>query len=87
MFIRKYSICCFKQLVERFSADFLADVDDYVAHVQESVEHNLGRCGPLSSAYNATTAAFCKDVLYPFVSLHTNSTYCVELEHYLQLLC
>ncbi|XP_047736381.1 prominin-1 isoform X3 [Hyalella azteca] len=54
------------QLVERFSEDFLADVDDYVAHVQGSVEHRLGRCGPLSSAYNASTAAFCKDVLYPF---------------------
>uniref|UniRef100_A0A2P2I2A1 Prominin-1-like n=1 Tax=Hirondellea gigas TaxID=1518452 RepID=A0A2P2I2A1_9CRUS len=53
-------------LVERFSDDFLADVDDYVAHVEAAVQHGLGRCGPISSAYNATTAAFCKDVLYPF---------------------
>lgn len=53
-------------LVERFSDDFLADVDDYVAHVEDSVQRKIGRCGPLSHAYNATTAALCKDVLYPF---------------------
>ncbi|KAK8382982.1 hypothetical protein O3P69_011497 [Scylla paramamosain] len=54
------------ELVERFSEDFLADVDEYVHHVQTAVENDVGRCGPVSTIYNATTSAVCKDIMYPF---------------------
>ncbi|XP_050705639.1 prominin-1-like isoform X6 [Eriocheir sinensis] len=54
------------ELVERFSKDFLADVDEYVLHVQTAVENDVGRCGPVSTIYNATTSAVCKDIMYPF---------------------
>jgi len=53
-------------LVQRFTTDFLADVDSYVAHVEGAVRGGLGRCGPLSHAANATRAALCSDVLTPF---------------------
>ncbi|XP_066957020.1 prominin-1-like isoform X7 [Macrobrachium rosenbergii] len=54
------------ELVERFSQDFLADVDEYVWHVKSAVTHDVGRCGPMSSAYNTTINALCKDIMYPF---------------------
>ncbi|KAK3875885.1 hypothetical protein Pcinc_019276 [Petrolisthes cinctipes] len=54
------------ELVERFSEDFLADVDEYVLHVEAAVASDIGRCGPVSTIYNATTSAFCKDIMYPF---------------------
>ncbi|KAK7084611.1 hypothetical protein SK128_007792, partial [Halocaridina rubra] len=54
------------ELVERFSQDFLADVDEYVWHVEAAVAHDVGRCGPMSTMYNATTNAICKDIMYPF---------------------
>lgn len=57
----------FVQLVERFSKDFLADVDEYVLHVETAVEKDVGRCGPVSTVYNATTSSLCKDIMYPFV--------------------
>lgn len=63
------SNCSAFQLVERFSEDFLADVDEYVLHVQAAVEDDVGRCGPVSTIYNATTSAVCKDIMYPFVSV------------------
>ena len=62
--------------MERFSEDFLADVDEYVHHVQTAVENDVGRCGPVSTIYNATTSAVCKDIMYPFVSI---SSYPVNL--------
>ncbi|XP_063610183.1 prominin-1-like isoform X3 [Penaeus indicus] len=54
------------ELVERFSKDFLADVDEYVLHVETAVEKDVGRCGPVSTVYNATTSSLCKDIMYPF---------------------
>lgn len=54
------------ELVERFSQDFLADVDEYVWHVEGAVANEVGRCGPISTVYNATTNALCKDIMYPF---------------------
>ncbi|CAL4071051.1 unnamed protein product, partial [Meganyctiphanes norvegica] len=64
------------QLVQRFSSDFLADVDEYVAHLQVSVEQEIGRCGPLSTNYNATTHALCKDILYPFNGFWASVGWC-----------
>lgn len=52
----------------RFSEDFLADVDEYVWHVETAVENDVGRCGPASTIYNSTISAVCKDIMYPFVS-------------------
>ncbi|XP_069941647.1 prominin-1 isoform X5 [Cherax quadricarinatus] len=54
------------ELVARFSEDFLADVDEYVSHVETAVENDVGRCGPVSTIYNASTSALCKDIMYPF---------------------
>ncbi|MCL4128191.1 UNVERIFIED_CONTAM: hypothetical protein GTU68_013993, partial [Idotea baltica] len=54
------------ELVSRFTDDFLADVDHYVQHVKLNMVERVGRCGPMSTVYNATTAALCKNILYPF---------------------
>ncbi|KAG7166931.1 putative Prominin-like 1, partial [Homarus americanus] len=64
------------QLVARFSEDFLADVDEYVWHVELAVENDVGRCGPVSTIYNASTSAVCKDIMYPFVSSSHVSSPC-----------
>lgn len=61
--------------MERFSKDFLADVDEYVLHVQTAVENDVGRCGPVSTIYNATTSAVCKDIMYPFVSIFSSFSF------------
>nr|XP_012230186.1 PREDICTED: prominin-like protein isoform X5 [Linepithema humile] len=53
-------------LATRFGNAFLHQVDNFLEHVIESAVFKIGRCGPVSNAYNATLVAGCNKVLDPF---------------------
>ena len=44
-------------------------IDGYVERVRDHMRHKIGKCGPLSQAYNATTGVVCQQIFRPFVSL------------------
>ncbi|XP_076064298.1 prominin-1-like isoform X3 [Oratosquilla oratoria] len=67
------------ELVDRFSKDFLGDIDDYAVHVELMVENEVGRCGPMSTVYNATASSVCKDILYPFNGFWASVGWCFML--------
>ncbi|KAB7497557.1 Prominin-1-A, partial [Armadillidium nasatum] len=54
------------ELVNRFTDDFLADVDHYVEYIKMNMIECVGRCGPMSAVYNSTASAICRKILYPF---------------------
>ena len=63
------------QLASRFGEAFLSQVDEFLEHVISSALDNVGKCGPVSNAYNATLVAGCNKILDPFVSnFITNSS-------------
>lgn len=40
---------------------------DYQNHVVNFTLNDLGRCGPISQAYNASLIASCDEILKPWV--------------------
>lgn len=60
------------QLATEFGKAFIHQVNNYLDRVIESILKDVGKCGPLSNAYNATLVASCNRILYPFVSFTFN---------------
>lgn len=51
-----------------FGEAFLHQVDEYMNYVTKSGAEKVGKCAPVSNAYNATLVASCNRILDPFVS-------------------
>lgn len=55
------------QLAVEFGKECERLIDLYIQRVQDHVLFRVGKCGPLSQAYNATTAVVCQQIFWPFV--------------------
>ncbi|KZC13741.1 Prominin-1-A [Dufourea novaeangliae] len=66
-------------LATRFGNAFLHQVDDYLEHVIENAMSEVGRCGPVSNAYNATLVAGCNRILDPFNGFWASVGWCLIL--------
>nr|XP_012230184.1 PREDICTED: prominin-like protein isoform X3 [Linepithema humile] len=66
-------------LATRFGNAFLHQVDNFLEHVIESAVFKIGRCGPVSNAYNATLVAGCNKVLDPFNGFWASVGWCLIL--------
>ncbi|XP_058796560.1 prominin-like protein isoform X2 [Phymastichus coffea] len=55
-----------KALAAEFGKAFLYQVNSYLNYVIGNVFDNIGKCGPISNAYNATIVAGCNKILDPF---------------------
>ena len=58
------------QLAVEFGKECERLIDLYIQRVQAHVLFRVGKCqkcGPLSQAYNATTAVVCQQIFWPFV--------------------
>lgn len=62
------------QLAAEFRKAFIYQVDDYLNYVINSTKYRVGKCGPISNAYNATLVAGCNKILNPYVS-----KYCLSI--------
>lgn len=68
-----------KQLATDFGNAFLLQVDGYLQRVTNSTLFDIGRCGPLSNAYNATLVAGCNRILDPFNGFWASVGWCLIL--------
>lgn len=66
---------CVFQIAEEFATNLEGRIKHYLRHVAYELEHNVGQCGPISNAYNATVVAACSKIVQPLVSNnHVNIT-------------
>ncbi|XP_076680317.1 prominin-like protein isoform X5 [Andrena cerasifolii] len=68
-----------QQLATRFGNAFLRQVDDFLDHVIEEALRGVGKCGPVSNAYNATLVAGCNKILDPFNGFWASVGWCLVL--------
>lgn len=68
--INKYTlmICVYFQLAKDFGDEFTNHIEEYLEKVVHRTQYDIGRCWPVSQAYNATIIAGCSRILSPFVS-------------------
>lgn len=55
-----------KRLAQEFISEFTGLMDQYAFYVQQQVENNIGKCGPISQAFNTSIIATCSEILLPF---------------------
>ncbi|CAD1473479.1 unnamed protein product, partial [Heterotrigona itama] len=68
-----------QQLATKFGNAFLRQVDDFLERVIAYALLNVGRCGPVSNAYNATLVAGCNKILDPFNGFWVSVGWCLIL--------
>ncbi|XP_071568502.1 prominin-like protein isoform X4 [Temnothorax nylanderi] len=66
-------------LATKFGNAFLHQVDNFLEHVIESAMFKIGRCAPVSNAYNATLVAGCNRILDPFNGFWASVGWCLVL--------
>ncbi|XP_011866926.1 PREDICTED: prominin-like protein isoform X5 [Vollenhovia emeryi] len=66
-------------LATKFGNAFLHQVDNFLEHVIESAMFKIGRCAPVSNAYNATLVAGCNRILDPFNGFWASVGWCLIL--------
>ncbi|KAH0947412.1 hypothetical protein HN011_009786 [Eciton burchellii] len=66
-------------LATRFGNAFLHQVDKFLEHVIDSAMNKIGRCAPVSNAYNATLVAGCNKILDPFNGFWASVGWCLIL--------
>ncbi|XP_025161788.1 prominin-like protein isoform X8 [Harpegnathos saltator] len=66
-------------LATRFGNAFLHQVDKFLDHVILKSIKEIGRCAPVSNAYNATLVAGCNKVLDPFNGFWASVGWCLIL--------
>ncbi|KYN06796.1 Prominin-like protein [Cyphomyrmex costatus] len=66
-------------LATKFGNAFLHQVDKFLEHVIESAVYKIGRCAPVSNAYNATLVAGCNRILDPFNGFWASVGWCLIL--------
>jgi hypothetical protein len=61
--------CVYAQLAVAFGKECERLIDQYIQRVADHVQNKVGKCWPLSQAYNTTTTVICQQIFWPFVSL------------------
>lgn len=55
-------------MAKEFGEEFNKHIDQYLHRVVNQVREDVGKCWPISQAYNATIVSGCKKILNPYVS-------------------
>ena len=63
----------YMQLAVEFAKECERLIDQYVQRVTDHVLFKVGKCWPLSQAYNTTSAVICQQIFWPFVSFFSQS--------------
>ncbi|XP_011300769.1 prominin-like protein isoform X3 [Fopius arisanus] len=66
-------------LATKFGETFLRQVNDFLEHLILNSRETIGRCGPVSNAYNATIVAGCNKILDPFNGFWASVGWCLIL--------
>ncbi|XP_076292505.1 LOW QUALITY PROTEIN: prominin-like protein [Lasioglossum baleicum] len=65
-------------LATKFGDAFLGQVDGFLEHVIKQLK-SVGKCAPVSNAYNATLVAVCNKILDPFNGFWASVGWCLIL--------
>ncbi|KPM02837.1 prominin protein-like protein [Sarcoptes scabiei] len=57
-----------RAILRNFIDDLTLLLDQYSSHVEQRIKNEVGRCLPLSRAYNHTVSSLCDDVIVPFTA-------------------
>ncbi|XP_076234166.1 prominin-like protein isoform X2 [Calliopsis andreniformis] len=68
-----------QHLATRFGNAFLRQVDDFLEHIIIEALQGIGKCAPVSNAYNATLVAGCNKILDPFNGFWASVGWCLVL--------
>nr|XP_033336499.1 prominin-like protein isoform X5 [Megalopta genalis] len=68
-----------KSLATKFGQSFISQVDQFLEHIIASANLDIGRCAPVSNAYNATLVAGCNKILDPFNGFWASVGWCLIL--------
>ncbi|XP_053593679.1 prominin-like protein isoform X3 [Microplitis demolitor] len=66
-------------LATKFGDAFLHQVNDFLEHLIKTARDTIGRCSPVSNAYNATIVAGCNKILDPFNGFWVSVGWCLIL--------
>ncbi|XP_057323214.1 prominin-like protein isoform X2 [Microplitis mediator] len=66
-------------LATKFGDAFLHQVNDFLEHLIKTARDTIGRCSPVSYAYNATIVAGCNEILDPFNGFWISVGWCLIL--------
>ncbi|XP_014215519.1 prominin-like protein isoform X2 [Copidosoma floridanum] len=78
-FITKEGPKYVKMLAAEFGKAFIHQVNGYLNYVINSTLTRVGKCGPISNAYNATIVAGCNKILDPFNGFWVSVGWCLVL--------
>ncbi|XP_031777823.1 prominin-like protein isoform X3 [Nasonia vitripennis] len=78
-FINKQGSQHVKTLASEFGKAFIHEVNNYLDNVIEAILKDVGKCGPISNAYNATIVASCNKILDPFNGFWASVGWCLIL--------
>ncbi|KAJ8664265.1 hypothetical protein QAD02_005927, partial [Eretmocerus hayati] len=79
VFISKNGPAYVKMLAGEFGKAFIYQVNSYLDYVINSTLLTVGKCGPISNAYNATLVASCNKILDPFNGFWASVGWCLIL--------
>ncbi|KPJ03673.1 Prominin-like protein [Papilio xuthus] len=68
-----------QNLTEKFASAVSEQLREYARRLQRAARRDVGRCGPLSHAYNATRDAACRALLMPVNGYWISLAWCVVL--------
>lgn len=76
----KYEI---KVVLKTFIKEISEMISQYIGHAENRVKNEIGRCEPVSRAYNHTVNSVCNDIVQPYVSffsliLENFSNFCLS---------
>ncbi|XP_044733523.1 prominin-like protein [Chrysoperla carnea] len=67
------------EIAEEFATNLEGRIKHYLRHVAYELEHNVGQCGPISNAYNATVVAACSKIVQPLNAFWVSLGWCILL--------
>ncbi|CAH0579548.1 unnamed protein product [Chrysodeixis includens] len=68
-----------QNMTQEFAEVIAGKLEEYLSRVLHAARHEVGRCGPLSNAYNATRDAACNKILMPTNGYWMSLCWCVLL--------
>lgn len=57
-----------KSVLRNFIHDISSMISQYIQHVQYRIKYEIGRCEPVSRAFNHTVESLCDDIVLPFTA-------------------
>ncbi|CAH0723071.1 unnamed protein product, partial [Brenthis ino] len=79
MFLNTQGPDLVQNLTREFAERMGQRLQEYVAMVEAAARRRVGRCGPLSAAFNATRDTLCRAVLMPTNGFWVSLAWCVAL--------